>query len=424
MDFRNMDNVSLPVDLKIDENRLKEMIGSSMKSVDSEVETIAVKVLTEPGQNYGSLLLRIDIILENGQSLFLVGKVWPPTQFLRDLFASSETFCKEINMYTLVGPVILELQLEKGFAVTDIVDILPKYYGSRINREDDENIGADENSILLLENLEKSGYRVMNRMVGLDLAHSKLALRKLAQLQALAIGLKLLNPQAFNNTIRKACRFYKVNAKDFGKTEALDQFLEYFKNIPECLPILDKVRECCFVGMKLKLEAPVPREPYATLVHNDFWVNNMMFSYKNGTVNECKILDFQGISFDSPAKDIILFLYTSTSEGLTKRHFKELLREYHNSLIQCLQKLGCNTDEFSFSSLIHELNTIAPLVLFQLLYITVVVYAEHTPDELTQIHDMSFFVKGRGETYRRKSVELLLEFNERGWLNLDSQFLK
>lgn len=68
-------------------------------------------------------------------------------------------------------------------------------------------------------------------------------------------------------------------------------------------------------------------EPYNTVVHSDFWSNNIMVTkpLENDPV-KVKILDFQACQYSSFVRDVTFFMLTSLSDDVLKEHLDYLLR--------------------------------------------------------------------------------------------------
>ena len=72
---------------------------------------------------------------------------------------------------------------------------------------------------------------------------------------------------------------------------------------------------------------------YSTIIHGDFWSNNMMFHHDDdGNPVKVKLLDFQMLARGLPSRDIFYFLYVNTDKEFRKNHYEDLLRAYHQVL--------------------------------------------------------------------------------------------
>lgn len=132
---------------------LVNYIGESKTIIDTKISR-----LTAPGDNYGSILFKLDITLKNKhddsqEEFYAVAKLIPEDQMFRDIF-NVQVSCKvEIGFYDTIVPTLQQFQKEKG--VQQVIDFFPKIYGSRINLNGSDTV--DENATLLLENLIEAG---------------------------------------------------------------------------------------------------------------------------------------------------------------------------------------------------------------------------------------------------------------------------
>lgn len=113
--------------------------------------------LTVPGENYGSTILKVDLILEDNEnmreSLSIFGKMIPESDFFRELFNVQVTFKLECALYATIVPTLQNFQREMG--IKKVIDCFPKFYGARMSLENGKNV--DKNAVLLLENMKVSG---------------------------------------------------------------------------------------------------------------------------------------------------------------------------------------------------------------------------------------------------------------------------
>lgn len=113
--------------------------------------------LTSAGENYGSLMLAIEIVLENRKNgdekiLKTVAKLIPPTDFMQKIFNTQVTFKNEIAFYEIIVPTLQNFRRKLGL---EELNIFAHSYGGRINLNGSDVV--DENAILILENLKVDG---------------------------------------------------------------------------------------------------------------------------------------------------------------------------------------------------------------------------------------------------------------------------
>lgn len=118
-----------------------------------------IKNLTAPGDNYCSLMLKIDVTLKNlnnneEEMLYMVGKCLNKgRKSFMDTFSPWQ-FKKEIEFFAKIVPALKELQREQG--AEEEYDIFPKVLALRRNLHgnDDE---IDDEAVILMENLIQQG---------------------------------------------------------------------------------------------------------------------------------------------------------------------------------------------------------------------------------------------------------------------------
>lgn len=136
------------------EGLLQKHIGPNKEILDIKKEN-----LTAPGENYCSIMVKLDVTLKNltngkEETLHAVAKT--VNTDVNELFRLSAVpqFEKEINFYTEIVPALQEFQKQQG--VTEVLDIFPEIYAARKNiRGDDGKV--DDEAVIILENLKEKG---------------------------------------------------------------------------------------------------------------------------------------------------------------------------------------------------------------------------------------------------------------------------
>lgn len=82
-------------------------------------------------------------------------------------------------------------------------------------------------------------------------------------------------------------------------------------------------------------------DQFNTLIHGDFWVNNIMLKHTaDQKLDSATLIDFQFCCWTSPAIDLQYFFNTSLNEDLRLHHQDELLQHYHKMLTTTLKRLN------------------------------------------------------------------------------------
>lgn len=392
--------------------------------LEVEIRSHKVRNLTQRGDNYSSTMLAVDAILqqnsETPSSISLVAKLLPPTKFLREVINIDVTFRKEINAYTLVFPEFYHLQKESEVPRTEILDVFPKLYGARINRCGDINEKADETAILLLENLKILGYETGDRRDGLNLKHMELGVTQLARFHAISVALKILKPQVFQETVLRACESFQIASKldESGLPKWIASTMNYVKAIPECEQYLQKI-ENALIQYVRKVEPP--KEPFAAFIHNDLWVNNVLFQHEQGRnyiPSGIKFVDFQLTRFSSPAKDLIFFIYSSATVDVINNNYDHLVHLYYCEFTKFLRRLGCNTDPFTFQKLQEEIDESGSSEFAHILMMFKFICADENrlPELSNDCVEELLEINTGGDIYAKRVLHLVEDFLHKGWL--------
>lgn len=267
------------------------------------LEKSMIKDLLPPGENYGSKIVSLHVVTKNkttekSENLYLVGKLFPASQEERMLYDFSNAFRKEIYMYQELLPYYRKLEIESGIKEEEVCNLAPKYYGSRLSLNPDNNI--DDEALILLENLIPEGYYCVDRKVGCGLSHAKVTVKGLARFHALGISTKEKDPEFFD--------ILKV------KSKFLDIENEHFEHFEACKAMSDNLFE--------KLMTP-PDEHWTSIIHSD-WVYYL---------------------FTSPIRDLIFFVMC----GLDTNAFgnaDDLIDLYYVSVIEQLKLLNCDVTPY------------------------------------------------------------------------------
>lgn len=376
------------------------------------------KLLTKPGENYGSLMLAIDVEVRNEDGkkevLNLVGKMCPQSDFLQQIFNTSITFKKEIGLYMDIVPALERLQVSEG--VKKLHDIFPKCYGARISANK-FSPDVDSDAILILENVKPKNYVIGDSMAGFDKATTELILKNLATFHALPIALKIKQPEVFINKVLPHLSsldvFSNMGEQVIAKSNTV--LLDMLSSMDEIKQHIEKLKEVLFTKPDFNAV-----EPYATLLHNDFWVNNTMLLHdENKNPIHNLLVDFQLITYGSPAHDIVFFLFSSVNTEVLKQYYEYFVKLYHNSFIEALQELNCDTSVFTYDLLCTEIDRCAITTqITHCMYMLRPLYTDRSKaSELDKVSEHDFTDNSKlSPLYQQRTKEAVLAFAERKWL--------
>ncbi|XP_017119025.1 uncharacterized protein LOC108140622 [Drosophila elegans] len=297
-----------------------------ISSTEPEFEKIVSgswKLATKPGDNYASKLLRVDIEAQlkdkSSKSFSYILKVNTADDMIN--FSDFNLFPKEIEVYSTFVPGFEKLYKDVGVPVT----FSAKSY--RLSKDVSEEY-------LIFDNLQTAGFKMCDRLKGMDMEHSKCTLKKLAQWHAASLKYKEINgpyPPKYANGIftEQTADVFKgmfAQSKDcflhvVGKFEGVDEYLHKLPAIMDSH--VDKIIE----------DAKVNEKEFNVLNHGDAWINNVMFQYDSkGHVKETFLLDHQVTKYGNPAQDLYYFIMSSTQLDIKVDQFDYLIRWYHQNL--------------------------------------------------------------------------------------------
>lgn len=384
----------------------------------------STKSLTEAGENYGSLMLAVDVIVENNESglkkeevIPMVAKLPPPNPWIQEMFNSPATFKKEIAFYNTIIPTLQKFQLECG--VKEVMNFFPKLYGARLNLNNNDNF--DENAVILLENIKHSGYNIGDRFVGFDFESAKEILNDLAVFHATPIALKLKKPDVFKEKIMPYLKKIQLFVLEENmQTAIIEQMVGIIKKNDSVNMHVSKVEEV-LKNSNNRIHLPAYQtEPFATMCHNDYWLNNTMLKYDENTKRIKNIMvDFQILEYGSPGNDVVFFLYSSVQKKVIDDNYDELINIYYNKFIDTLQKLHCDIKPFSYDKFLDQLKQSAYHMQFFhtfLMYKPIFTKKEGVKDMQETSPDIMLSLEYLSDDYYDKCYTLVKDFVKRNWI--------
>ena len=200
-----------------------------------------------------------------------------------------------------------------------------------------------EESVLVLEDLSSKSFKTRPLSRGLDKAEACSALSALAKIHAASI---IYEKRHLKSDLRQEFPFL------MSQNETLDCFqhlvnrgvpllTKFLQNKPEYKTIRSKLLEYASGDKISKIisRAFEPSPKLNSIVHCDFWINNLLFCGPDPPL--CCIIDWQLVTYGKPAIDVALLLTTSLSHDLRK----ELASSEDDILVQTYwQELNSNMD--------------------------------------------------------------------------------
>nr|NP_651383.1 uncharacterized protein Dmel_CG10553 [Drosophila melanogaster]AAF56454.1 uncharacterized protein Dmel_CG10553 [Drosophila melanogaster] len=281
------------------------------------------------GENYATVMLRIELDVEkedNTQTTkaFMLKTPHQSEQY-RKVIEKTDIFDVERGMYVEVVPELEQLYRDVGLEVkfgAELYDIEASDY------------------YVLLEDLRPRGFGNIDRLEGMDQAHTECVLKKFAQWHAAsAVRVETKGP------------YQEKYTKGFLRNEEIvDAFINrsikvFLDNVHLCKGYETYLNDLRIVSGKTfeiveSLNNPSPDE-FIALNHGDGWANNIMSQYNTkGEIQDTYFVDLQVPKWGSVTQDLYYFLLSSTSLDIKTSKFDYFIWFYHSELVKHLKLLG------------------------------------------------------------------------------------
>ncbi|XP_011063493.1 PREDICTED: uncharacterized protein LOC105151471 [Acromyrmex echinatior] len=301
-----------------------------------QVTNIFSKPATNKGDNYTSDMIRITAEYSRDQNSYrikerksIILKILPELGSVRQKFViESGLFHTEMLM--------MSNTLNKMNKLLE-----PKYRlsGKTLYVQNEDPM------LLVIEDLMTIGFRMADRLSGLDLDHSILALHGLARFHAASVALCEKEP-------KQKEMYSKGQFNEQQSLEMKDIFIKCTKGLakeiaywPEVKQYSEKIAKLSDHIYQIGIDATkLCKEEFNVITHGDFHVNNMLFKYNNdGKPIDHIFVDFQMCVYASPALDVLFFLNTCPFLDVMENKKNILLNEYFSTLLATMKELNCKT---------------------------------------------------------------------------------
>jgi len=298
----------------------------------------------------------------------------------------------------------------------------PKCYAAVADDEKDQYA-------IIMEDLISTGFEMWPKQKPMPLHHVERILEELAKMHSVSYALKDQQPAIYNGLKQYTCDFWStldkgmkpvVNAAYARAIDVLEkaEHVEILKVLQ--IDTVERFRRC------VDSEAA---EPFGVLGHGDCWINNVMFKHAPEMSNlvEICILDWQS-RFESPALDLHDVLFTASDKSFRDKHYKNLIRHYHNTLSESIRRLGSDPDKlFTYADLEAELRKTGSYAMIISIITTLLVIpqAKHIPDLYKLNGDTSYnddtdntyepFDEATQQRYRERINGLFTDFMAYGF---------
>jgi hypothetical protein len=300
---------------------LEKALGNKCQS-PVKILDYQVSLASKKGDNYTSNIYRATVNYEvsgRSENTSLIVKYSIEDEESRRYYEVMKLMDKEIEMYEKILPKFQEISGVKFSADC--------YYIIK------------DPAIYVFEDLNASGYKVADRLAGLDLDHSRILLEKLGYFHAVSMVLAGKCPGIFGNFSFGMFNeddelMYEFMDNTFGDIiEAVKEW-EGFEEITRKLQkIKENFRSKIFKFLEQTTDFPV-------LNHGDVWTNNVMFKPNTDSQvpEDIVFVDYQIGFYSSLGIDFNYFLYTSPSVEVRSSCEEEFLKTYYGALAGNLKK--------------------------------------------------------------------------------------
>ncbi|EDW70212.1 uncharacterized protein [Drosophila virilis] len=302
--------------------------------VNFSIGQIACSAGSSSGDNYMSLVKRVTIHDAAGDDSQMAAAASAICSVIikrqiasisrRQLYRCGEAFTNEINVYQHVVPLLCRYSQQPLFPQCHIAAL------------DDGSPSGEP--IIVLQDLKALGFRMKNRLAGLELRHCLLVMKKLAQLHAASLAAQHLESAHFAQQCAHmteivycpdAAEFYS-RILDTSVQQALDSLnaSNADGNLSAPIRLIEQLQPHLFEQLHRSI-ITAAATPFSVICHGDLWVNNLMF---RSQPEEVIFFDLQAMRRTSPVFDILHFIYTSTRRQLRDVHTDTLLAAYAEAL--------------------------------------------------------------------------------------------
>lgn len=310
-----------------------------------ETKSMRAKAGVAAGENYATIMLRIELDVEKKDKsqttkAFML-KTPHQSELYRKMIEKTDIFDVERGMYLEVVPELEQLYRDVGLEV-------------KFGAEAYEIEATDY--YVLLEDLRPRGFRNINRLEGMDQAHTESVLKKFAQWHAAsAVRVETKGPYE-----EKYTKGFLKNEEivDAFCTRSLKVFMDNIELFKDYETYLKDLQIACAKTLEIvdSLNNPEPDE-FKVLNHGDGWSNNIMFQYnENNEIQDTYFVDLQIPKWGSVAQDLYYFLMSSTSLDVKTSKFDYFIWYYHLELVKHLKLLNYSKELPTLRSINDALN--------------------------------------------------------------------
>ncbi|CAH0389228.1 unnamed protein product [Bemisia tabaci] len=237
-------------------------------------------------------------------------------------------FQNELLFYSEILPLLRKCDRDG-----EVTRIFPKFFHGSIKPG-----GSSVDNIIIIENVQKLGFKHADAKVFVDYEHIKLTLEWTARFHALSYVCKKRFPREFQElggriqemlwTRRRVLERWDKFYVEQGKRGILP-----LQNDPNYRDRLEGISTAIQEADLSMAKIVTPAEPLAVICHGDLGCNNIFYRYdSSGSPSAVIFFDFGMIRHASPVIDLSFFLLVHASPDLRSQFWEDMLSIYHSAL--------------------------------------------------------------------------------------------
>lgn len=310
----------------MDENFMMDVLHTANSS-GLTIDKFDVTTALSPGNNYISEIYRVIIETSDHQVRSVIVKCLPTAEYNLKFIADSRLFEKETLFYSETLPAMYNVEAAHSVKLEPLAP---------------ECFYSERDSLLLLEDLNAAEFKMPDRLQGLTLDETVLAVEALARFHALTLDLPDLE-ELYPDTLYCGKDFEHASRYVANGVTALAAAVETW---PGCRELGLRLRETARTAHSRAVNLLESKEsPVRVLNHGDFWTNNIMFRRDacTGRPVDVRLLDFQMLRYGSPALDLQILFNTSVQEVVRHDLRDTVLKRYHDAFSRTCKRIGRDT---------------------------------------------------------------------------------
>lgn len=235
----------------------------------------------------------------------------------------------------------------------------------------------------------------------------------MARFHALGMVTKYKQPEYFE-VLKQRSKCIKLETGDFDNMR--DDMLKKIADDPEIGVHIDRCSAVLNDSMRVAMWNILPDEPWSTIAHADFWVNNIMFHRdENDRVDDVKFVDFQNYLFFNPLRELVFFLFSSTENS--NEYIDELIDLYYETFIAVLVRMDCDTESFTREKFDAHLPSSAKFEFMHVIFMLKILTLNVQESEFKNKDMRNFMLSYQGnQIFVQRQRKLISYFVQRDWI--------